>query len=154
MDRRAATTTAGSGTLAITNNATSLTFSTAQTGLSGTYLVVTGDTSNGLYLIGSGSGTAWTITTPYGGPTAAAAAWGTDTPNTAHPIALPVRRPDRHRANNLLTAVGCLTNFQSFMTGGASPPRPTRRRNSRTCSIREVAICPHNTTRSRARRRR
>jgi hypothetical protein len=41
------------------------------------------------------------------------------TPNNAHPISVPVATPLLVSRNDLLTAVGCLTNFQSFMTGVA-----------------------------------
>jgi hypothetical protein len=112
--------TAGSGTVALTNGLTSVTFSAAQTGLSGSYLIVAGDSSNGLYLIGSGSGTSWAIGSPYGGATAAAASWGTAAPNNAHPIAIaapPAGTPLNMARNNVLTATGCLANFQSYMAG-------------------------------------
>jgi hypothetical protein len=113
-------TTAGSGTVGVTNNSTSITFSQSQTGLSGSYLVVTGDTSNGIYLIGSGSGTSWVITSPYGGSNLSTASWGTATPNSAHPIASSISGSPLNMArNDLLTAVGCLTNFGTFMTGGS-----------------------------------
>ncbi len=111
--------TAGSGTVAVTNNSTSLVFSASQTGLSGTYIAVTGDSSNGLYLIGSGSGTSWVITTPYGGSSNSTASWGTSNPNNAHPIALPVANPLNMACNNLLTGIAALQNFQSYMTGVA-----------------------------------
>lgn len=41
------------------------------------------------------------------------------TPNNAHPIGVPSAAPLLMARNDLLTAVGCLTNFQSYMTGVA-----------------------------------
>lgn len=112
-------TTAGAGNVSVTSGSSAITFSQTQTGLSGSYLVVVGDTANGLYLIGSGNGTTWTLASPYGGATNATATFGTATPNTAHPIALPMGGPLNMAENNILTAVGSLTNFATFWTGGA-----------------------------------
>jgi hypothetical protein len=112
-------TTAGTGTITTTNGSTAVTFGSSQTGLSGTYIVVTGDTSNGIYLVGSGATTSWVLTTPFGGASLSGASWGTSNPNGAHPIGLPSGTPLNMAYNNLLTAVGCLTNFQSYMTGVA-----------------------------------
>jgi hypothetical protein len=111
--------TAGSGTVTATQASTVLSFSTSQSNLAGTYIAITGDTSNGLYLVGSGSGTAWTIATPFGGSNLSGAAWGTSNPNSAHPIALPVGSPILMAEGNLITAIGALQNFQSYMTGVA-----------------------------------
>ncbi len=111
--------TAGTGTVDVTNGSEAISFSTAQSGLSGTYIVVTGDTANGIYLIGSGAGTSWTLTSPYGGLSNPTAAWGTSNPTSSHPIALPVGGPLQMARGNVLTANGCLTNFGSFMTGAA-----------------------------------
>ncbi len=111
--------TAGSGTVAVANGSTAITFSTSQTGLVGNYLIITGDSSNGMYLIVSGSGTAWVIGSPYGGVTNGTAAWGTSTPNTAHPIAVPVGTPILVAEQWVNTSVGSLTNFVSFMGGNA-----------------------------------
>ena len=105
--------------MAVTNGGTAITFSASQTGLAGSYLIVTGDTSNGIYLIGSGSGVSWTLTSPFGGATLGTAAWGTATPNNAHPIALPSGSPLLMARNDVLTANGCLANFQSYWTGAA-----------------------------------
>lgn len=57
-------------------------------------------------------------------PTVAVNADGTSgtadgTPNTAHVIGVPAAAPILVARNDLLTAVGCLTNFQSFMNGVA-----------------------------------
>jgi hypothetical protein len=57
-------------------------------------------------------------------PTTAVNADGTvgaadGTPNTAHPIAVPTNNPLLVARNDLLTAVGCLQNFQLYMTGQA-----------------------------------
>jgi hypothetical protein len=112
-------TTAGAGTVSVTAGSNAITFSQSQSGLSGTYLVVVGDTANGLYLIGSGTGAAWTLASPYGGATNATAAWGTATPNNAHPIALPMGGPLNMAENNILTAVGSLANFATYWTGQA-----------------------------------
>lgn len=112
-------TTGGSGTISVTNGGTAITFSGSQSSLAGSYLVVTGDSSNGLYLIGSGATTAWVLTTPYGGATGSGLSWGTTTPNTARPIALPVGAPLLMARNDVLTANGCLANFQSYWTGVA-----------------------------------
>lgn len=67
--------TAGSGTLSATNAGTSITFSASQTGLQGKDLVVTGDSSAGIYTITGGSGTSWTISPGYGGSTASGLSW-------------------------------------------------------------------------------
>lgn len=40
-------------------------------------------------------------------------------PNTAHPINVPAGTPLLVARNDLITAIGCITNFQSFMTGVA-----------------------------------
>lgn len=112
-------TTAGSGAVSVTQGGTLLTFSTSQSGLSGSYIVITGDTSNGLYLIGTGATTAWTITSPFGGSTVSAVGWGTTTPNIAHPIGVPVGTPLNMARNDVLTAEGCLANFQTYWTGAA-----------------------------------
>ena len=65
--------TAITGTVSVTNGSTAVTFSTSQTGLVGTYLVVTGDSTNAVYKIASGSGTSYTLATAYGGSTNASA---------------------------------------------------------------------------------
>lgn len=68
--------TAGSGTVSITSGGTALTFGTSQSGLQGKYITIVGDTSNGLYIIASGSGTSWTLATPYGSSgNASGASW-------------------------------------------------------------------------------
>lgn len=41
------------------------------------------------------------------------------TPNNAHPINVPASAPILVARNDLLTSVGCLQNFQSYMTGAA-----------------------------------
>lgn len=111
--------TAGSGTVSVANGSALITFSTSQTGLSGSYLVVTGDSANGLYLIGTGSGDNWTLMSPYAGATNASASFGFSAPNTAHPIALPLGGPLQMSRNNVLTANGALANFQAYWTGQA-----------------------------------
>ncbi len=110
---------AGSGTVSVTSGSTAITFSASQSGLTGKYLVVTGDTSNGVYPIGSGSGTSWVLGAPFGGNSLSGASWGTTNPVGANPIALPSGSPLNMAYNNLLTSVGCLENFQSYMTGAA-----------------------------------
>lgn len=40
-------------------------------------------------------------------------------PNNAHPISVPASSPLLVARNDLLTGVGCLQNFQSYMTGVA-----------------------------------
>lgn len=68
--------TTGTGTLSVAAGTNAVTFSTSQSGLQGKYITVTGDSSNGLYIVASGSGTAWTLATNYGGTTSASgAAW-------------------------------------------------------------------------------
>lgn len=65
----------GSGTVHVINGSTSITFSASQSGLTGFYLQVTGDSTGGSYLIASGSGTGWTLGTAYQGSTNTAAIW-------------------------------------------------------------------------------
>ena len=79
-------TTAGSGTVSVVTGSATITFSASQSALAGKYLVVTGDASNGYYLIVSGATTSWVLATPYGGLTAPTASWGTANPNVANPI--------------------------------------------------------------------
>lgn len=67
--------TAGSGTVSVTNGSASLTFSTSQSSLQGKYIVVTGDTTHGLYVDTTSSGTSHTLATTYQGPTNASASW-------------------------------------------------------------------------------
>ncbi len=67
--------TSGAGTIGITNGSTAVTFSASQSGLAKAFIQVTGDATNGLYQIASGSGTSWTLTAAYTGTTQAAAAW-------------------------------------------------------------------------------
>jgi hypothetical protein len=111
--------TSGSGTVSVSTGGQVLTFSESQTGLAGAYITIQGDTSNGLYLVGNGNGVTWPIATAFTGPTLSGAFWGTTTPNTAHPIAIPLNAPLLMAEGNLVTAVGCLENFQSYMTGVA-----------------------------------
>jgi hypothetical protein len=111
--------TAGSGTVSVTSGSNALTFSTSQSGLAGTYVTITGDSTNGLYLVQSGSGTAWLLAAAYAGATNASASWSTSAPNTAHPIGVPTGNPLLMAEGNIVTMVGCLTNFQSYMTGVA-----------------------------------
>ena len=56
----------------------SITFSTSQSGLTGLAFVASGD-ATGRYntLITGGSGTSWTLSSPYKGPTNSAATWST-----------------------------------------------------------------------------
>ena len=70
--------TAGSGTVSVTTSSTSITFSTSQSGLTGLAFVCSGD-ATGIYntLITGGSGTSWTLSLPYKGPTNSAATWST-----------------------------------------------------------------------------
>jgi hypothetical protein len=67
---------AGSGTISVTNGGTAVTFGSSQSGLQGKYLVMVGDSTNGFYLVTSGSGTSWTIATAYGGTTLSASSAG------------------------------------------------------------------------------
>lgn len=66
----------GSGTISVTNNTTTVTFGTSQSGLIGSYLTMVGDSTNGFYLVVAGSGTSWTIATPYGGTTLSSSSAG------------------------------------------------------------------------------
>lgn len=68
--------TAGTGTISVTNAGTTVTFGSSQTGLQGKYLTMVGDSTSGFYLVISGSGTSWTIATPYGGTTLSASSAG------------------------------------------------------------------------------
>jgi len=111
--------TAGSGTVAVANGSTAITFSASQTGLTGSWLIISGDSSNGLYLIVSGSGTGWVIGSPYGGTTNGTASWGTSNPNTANPIAVPIGQPLLVAEQWVNTSLGSLTNFVAFMNGTA-----------------------------------
>jgi hypothetical protein len=61
---------AGTGNVTATAGSTTITFASSQSSLAGTYIQVSGDSSNGSYLITNGSGTTWYIGTPYGGTTA------------------------------------------------------------------------------------
>jgi len=69
----------GTGTVTLANNSTSLTFGTSQSGLIGKYFVSTGDSTNSLNLIVSGSGLNWTLATAYQGTalSASPATWYT-----------------------------------------------------------------------------
>ncbi|OYV95787.1 MAG: hypothetical protein B7Z73_01890 [Planctomycetia bacterium 21-64-5] len=58
-----------SGTASVTNGSASITTSASQTSLIGNYLTFTGDSTYQAYLVASGSGTAWTLSTTYGGTT-------------------------------------------------------------------------------------
>ena len=71
--------TPGSGTANVTNGSTAVTFSTSQSGLTGSYLMFNGDSTSGIYQVASGSGTSWTLASAYGGTTNAAIPWGTAT---------------------------------------------------------------------------
>ena len=70
--------TSGSGTVSVQTSSTSITFSTSQSGLTGLAFVCRGD-ATGCYntLITGGSGTSWTLSIPYKGPTNSAATWST-----------------------------------------------------------------------------
>ena len=70
--------TAGAGTVSAVNGSTTLTFSVSQAQLSGLFLTVDGDTSNGQYLA-SGTGTSLTITPPFGGTKLAGATFSSAT---------------------------------------------------------------------------
>ena len=59
----------GSGTVSIANGGTALTFGTSQTGLQGKYWFDSQDSTNGFYVIASGSGTSWTLASAYQGTT-------------------------------------------------------------------------------------
>jgi hypothetical protein len=63
------------GTASVTNGSASVTTSASQASLIGNYLIFTGDSSNGVYLVSSGSGTSWTLSSNYGGSTNATAAF-------------------------------------------------------------------------------
>ena len=68
----------GSGTVSVVTGSTSVTFSASQSGLTGLAFVCSGD-ATGTYnnLIIGGSGTSWTLSSPYKGPTNATATWST-----------------------------------------------------------------------------
>jgi len=69
---------AGSGPVSVTTGSTTVTFLTSQSGLTGLAFVCNGD-ATGTYntLITGGSGTTWTLSLPYKGPTNSAATWST-----------------------------------------------------------------------------
>ena len=69
---------AGSGTVSVTTGSSSITFSTGQIGLTGLAFVCSSD-ATGTYntLVTGGSGTSWTLSLPYKGPTNSAATWST-----------------------------------------------------------------------------
>ena len=69
----------GSGTASVTGGGAAIAFSATQTGLIGSYVALSGDTTNGIYQVASGSGTSWVLATPYGGSTNSTATWGTAT---------------------------------------------------------------------------
>ena len=58
---------AGSGTVTVATASPAVTFSSSQSGLAGQYIVIAGDTSNGLYLVSGGSGFNWVLASPFGG---------------------------------------------------------------------------------------
>jgi hypothetical protein len=60
---------AGTGTISVTNGGTTITFGSSQSGLQGKYWIDANDTSNGIYLITGGATTSWTITPAFGGTT-------------------------------------------------------------------------------------
>ncbi len=61
--------TAGVGNVTATNGSFTLSFASSQSALAGTYIQVSGDSTNGSYLITNGGTTTWYIGTPYGGST-------------------------------------------------------------------------------------
>lgn len=69
--------TAGAGQVTTITGSNVVTFSQGQGGLAGYYLVVTGDTSNGVYLVKSGGGTTWMLIEPFEGEGLGGATWGT-----------------------------------------------------------------------------
>ena len=68
----------GSGTVSVVAGSSTVTFSTSQSGLTGLAFVGSGDVS-GTYnnLITGGSGTTWTLSFGFNGPTNTAATWST-----------------------------------------------------------------------------
>ena len=68
----------GSGTVSVTSGRTTVTFSTSQSGLTGLAFVGSGDVS-GIYnnLITGGSGTTWTLSFGFNGPTNTVTTWST-----------------------------------------------------------------------------
>jgi len=114
---------AGSGTVSVTNNSGSITFSSSQSGLTGKYLVVTGDSTNGIYTITGGSGTAWTISPVYGGSTAGTASWSTLTAETHSQTALIAGTNIAHQAMDSTFPSNSTTAQNNAITGAtnASP---------------------------------
>jgi hypothetical protein len=57
----------GTGNVTATAGSNTLTFASSQSSLAGTFIQVTGDSSNGSYLITNGATTTWYIGAPYAG---------------------------------------------------------------------------------------
>ncbi len=111
-------TVAGSGTVAVTNGQAAITFSASQTGLVGKYLTVTGDPTNGVYPILSGSGTAWVLGMAFAGSTGGTSAWGIATPVNTDPISVSSGiLPTRNALITLKTAVATLQTVISQASG-------------------------------------
>ena len=65
------------GTITVTNGSSAVTFSVAQSGLTGLNLVLESDLTGGLYAISSGSGTSWNLGSNYAGTSGVFQFWGT-----------------------------------------------------------------------------
>ena len=129
------------GSITVTSGATAVSFGSSQTGLTGLYLWVDGDTTLGLYQVASGSGTSWTLATAYGGAsgTFKAIYWGT-LPNG--PITIDRSQPyalSRYFTDWFPNGVGVLRWMDAtcgFASGPATrcpnPGRPTSSENSPT----------------------
>jgi hypothetical protein len=122
-------TSGGSGTVAVTNGSTAVTFSGAQSGLIGNHLVVAGDATGGSYAVIAGAGTAWTLQTPYLGATAASASWGLLNPAAANPIVTPGTMPPvllLPSKSNLANAEAIVDALLQFLDGTAQPAQVNR----------------------------
>lgn len=106
----------GTGTISVTNQSINVVFSASQSSFTGVHLVIAGDSTGGVYAITGGSGTNWSLQTPYMGATNATASWGTLNPTTTNPIVAPgvppiLSLPPAATLDNAELLVTALVNF-------------------------------------------
>ena len=110
----------GTGTASVAYNSSAVTFSTAQTGLTGRLVVFPADPTGGACYIAGGSGLAWSLQSPYMGPALAGTAWGTVAPIATNPIVSPGSPPTPllPPQATLVSAQSLVSSLLAFLSGG------------------------------------